>query len=122
MYYILNKLKARTLNKSPTLTDQSQARETDINVIVRRMGISGQAPRAAGEPMYGDFTQFPQDLRDFIHTARGIETHRRKLPEALRNLSTEEILALTPDQLTTILTPPKQETPNAKTQGDQKPA
>lgn len=107
MYYQLNKLNSRTVTKSPTLTDQSQARETDINVIVRRMGISGQAPRAAGKPMYGDFTQFPQDLRDFIETARGIETHRRKLPEALRDLSTEEILALTPEQLTNKLTPPQ---------------
>lgn len=107
MYYQLNKLKSRTRSTRPTLTDQSQARETDINVIVKRYGIgNGQAPGRAGEPMYGDFTQLPDDLRGFIETARTIEQHKRNLPKELRDMAVHDILALTPEQLTAKLTPP----------------
>lgn len=101
-----NKARARTRNTQPTLTDQSQARETDINVIVGRYGISGQVPAPAQEPMYGDFSNVPTDLRAAIETARQLETHRKQLPQQLAEMPLEQILALTPEQLTNILTPP----------------
>lgn len=98
--------KAAYRDKSPTLTDQSQAAETDINVIVKRYGVHGQAPGTTREPMYGDFTGLPTDLRGFIETGRALEEHRERLPEKLRDMPITELLALTPEELTNILTPP----------------
>lgn len=104
--YRKNKAAAVFNNTEPTMTDQSQANETDINVIVGKYGIGHTAPGAPGEPLYEDWTTFPTDLRDMIDTARRIEEHRQQLPEKLKNMYVEEILALTQDELTNILTPP----------------
>lgn len=41
----------------PSLTQQSQAEEADINVIVRRFGLTGQLPEGVRVPQYGDFTE-----------------------------------------------------------------
>lgn len=105
-YYALNKANSRTVNKQPTKTDQSQARETDINVIVGRYGIGGTVPGPGGQPITGDFTELPQDLRGFIEKGRELEKLRADLPKELQTKTTEELLALTPAELTTILTPP----------------
>jgi len=105
--YTRNKKAAITYNNSPTLTDQSQANSTDINVIVGQFNISGRVPGAAGEPMTGDFTQYPRDLREMIDMGRSLEAKRRQLPKELRDKPMEELLALTPEQLKTILTPPQ---------------
>lgn len=48
----------------PTRTQQHQADETDINLIVRRYIQTGVLPQAALEPLYGDF-----ETLDF-HTAQ----------------------------------------------------
>lgn len=105
-FYALNKANSRTVNKGPTKTDQSQARETDINVIVGRYGIGGTVPGPGQAPMTGDFTELPQDLRGFIEKGRELDKLRAQLPKELAGKSTEELLALTAEQLTTILTPP----------------
>lgn len=42
--------------KEPTLTQQHQRDETDINIIVQRFGVTGMLPQAAVLPTYGDFT------------------------------------------------------------------
>jgi len=97
--------KGRTVNNEPTMTDQSQASETDLNVIMRKYGVSGRVPATTAQPMYGDFTNLPTDLRDMIETSRTIKEKRSQLPKELREMPIEELLALTPDQLTTILTP-----------------
>lgn len=104
--YKRNKEKAVFINTEPTLTDQAGAGETDINVIVARYGISGQIPMTGQEPMYGDFSELPESLRDYIETARTFAEHRQNLPEALRDMPLEELLALTPEELTNKLTPP----------------
>jgi hypothetical protein len=113
MFYQRNRELAVTYDDTPSLTDQSQAHETDINVIVGRMGITGTVPGAPGEPLYGDWTNYPHDLREFIETARTVDTLKEKLPAQLTNMSVEEILALTPDQLTALLAdkPDNTETP-----------
>lgn len=110
-----------TTNNMPTETDQSSANSTDLNVIIRQFAITGRAPGAPTEPLYGDFTNLPTDLRGYIEESRNIHKIRRNLPEQLRNLPIEQLLTLTPQQLTTILTPPKQETTNATrtTEGNQ---
>lgn len=99
--------KGRTLNTEPTMTDQSQASETDLNVIMRKYGVSGRVPATTAQPMYGDFTNLPTDLRDMIETSRTIKEKRSQLPKELREMPIEELLALTPEELTTILTPPQ---------------
>ncbi|MEO5351493.1 MAG: hypothetical protein H7836_17890 [Magnetococcus sp. YQC-3] len=40
----------------PTLALQSELEATDINVILKRFGITGQLPTAVRAPQYGDFT------------------------------------------------------------------
>lgn len=109
--YKTNRLKARTTNTQPTLTDQSQARETDINVIVGRYGVTGRAPGAAGQPMFGDFSDLPTTLRDMIETSRDMQRRRNQLPEQLREMPIEQLLALTPDKLTDILKPMEEHPP-----------
>lgn len=105
MYYQKNRLRAITQNNEPTMTDQAGARDTDINVIVAQFARTGQVPGGRNEPMYGDFSVLPRDLRGFIQEAASLERHRRNLPEQLRNMSLPELLSLTPDKLKDILTP-----------------
>lgn len=106
-FYANNRKRARTVTKTPTLTDQSQARETDINVIVGRFLKTGAAPGAPLPALNGvDWTNFPNDLRGFIETGKRIDEYRSALPEQLRDMPTDQILALKPDELTSILTPP----------------
>lgn len=107
-----------TFNTEPTLTDQSGAKETDLNIIVQRFTISGQLPQGSGQPTYGDFSQLPADLRGFIETAEKLDELRSQLPEQLRNMETTALLALTPDQVRTIIGPPDKpdEKPETKTE------
>lgn len=107
--YARNKARAITRNTDPSLTEQSMAKDTDINVIVGRFRISGRVPGAQGQPMSGDFTQMPDDLRGYIEAAKGMKQHWNGLPEKLRNLPMDKLLALTPSEITNILTPPRQE-------------
>lgn len=103
--YLKNKARAIYMDDTPTMTDQAGARETDINVIVGRYGISGQVHGNQKEPMYGDFSNLPDGLREFIETAKTYEERRAELPEQLRGMDPEELLALTPEELTRKLTP-----------------
>lgn len=96
---------ARTINTDPTLTDQSQAKETDINVIVGRYGIGNTMPGHNKQGIYGDFTNLPTDLRGYIDTARELEKIRGRLPPQLRDKPTEELMALKPEDIKKILTP-----------------
>lgn len=97
-----------TRDDTPTMTDQSQANDTDINVIVKRYGVHGQVPGTNAQPTYEDLVNFPDNLRDLIDTARGINDHLDKLPPQLKTLSFGELMALTNEQLTHILTPHEQ--------------
>jgi len=103
-----NKAKAVYRNTDPTLTDQSGARDTDINVIVGQFLKHGQVMGGAKKPMFGqDYSELPRDLRGFIEMGKDLETHRRNLPEQLQGIKTQDLLALTPEQLKNILTPPQ---------------
>lgn len=104
--YKVNKARAIFRNTEESETDQSQAASTDINVIVRRHAVAGQVEGGAHAPMYHDFSQLPQDLRGMIEQTRRIEHLRKQLPAQLREKPLEELLNLTHDQLTAILTPP----------------
>lgn len=97
-------LKGKTFNNEPTMTDQSQARDTDINVIVGAFGIAN-VTGATGTPMYEDWTEMPTDLRGWIEQARSLEQHRNALPDALKTMDIQELLGLTPEQLAAKLKP-----------------
>jgi len=107
MNYQKNRLRAQTKTTKPSLTDQSQASETDVNVIVRKMRQTGVMPTASTQPMGGDFTSLPDNLRDMIELSRTVELNRNRLPPELRKLEMSELLALTPDKLAHILAPPQ---------------
>lgn len=93
------------INNQPTLTDQSAASQTDLNIIVNQFLKTGQS-NSRSVPRYGDFTGIPQDLRGIIETSRSVQRLRGNLPEKLKGLSVQELLALTPEQINAIINPP----------------
>lgn len=100
----------RALYSTPTigetLTDQAAAKDTDINRIVATMGITGQVP-GTRQPMYGDFSNYPTDLRGFIEMGRSLSGLREQLPDALKDRSLDELAMLTDEQINNILKPPE---------------
>ena len=98
--------KARTVNDEPTATDQSAARETDLNIILQRYAQSGTLQSHGKDPMYEDWTEYPEDLRGFIERARTAEKLRASLPQELKGKTLDELVRLTPNELHNILTPP----------------
>lgn len=58
--------------KDKSLTQQHQAEETDINVIVNRYMKTGELPNRTRPPMQGDFTEAPdmQAAMDLVVKAR----------------------------------------------------
>lgn len=92
-------------NTEPTMTDQSAVANTDLNVIINQFLKTGR-PQNSGIPRYGDFTEIPNDLRSIIEMSRSMQRRRRELPPQLRDMPVEELLALTPDDIKEILTPP----------------
>jgi hypothetical protein len=110
--------KGRTTNSGKSLTDQSQADDTNINVILRKYGVTGVATGRAGQPQYLDHSELPRDLREAIDLTRRATSLRDSLPEALRSKPLEELNALTMEQLNTILHPPAD--PPATPPGDPK--
>lgn len=69
------------------------------------MGISGTVPGAPLDPIYGDWTNLPTDLRGFIEASRSLETLRKNLPEKLQAMKTEELLGMNAQQLADLLKP-----------------
>lgn len=106
--YKINRERAITRDTTPSLTDQGGAAETDINVIVRTFGVTGQAPGQAGQPMYLDWTEMPDNLRDYIETARSADELHKQLPEQLKKIPTNELLGLTATQIAEIMKPQDQ--------------
>jgi len=93
-------------NSDPSETDQTGADDTNINVIVKRYGVYGTVPSGLKSPLYGqDTTEWPTDLSEAIEIARSLNTLRQKLPEQMRNLNEQELLALTPEEIVDILKP-----------------
>lgn len=107
MSYYENRERARTINNKPTLTDQSAAKDTDFNVIINQFLTTGRAPGPAVPPIFGDFTNLPNDLRGFIETARTINDMHKELPDKLRALSVQNLMTLTNEQIVAIMNPPQ---------------
>lgn len=51
--------------EDPSLAIQSQAEDADINVIMKRFGITGVVPTVALPPQFGDFNQL-SDYREVM--------------------------------------------------------
>lgn len=99
MGYYKNRERARIQTIGSTLTDQSAAANTDINVIVRNAAISGTAPGSAKPPIYGDFSEIPTNLRDMLELSKSIEGHKQQLPAALQSMTVEELINADPQKL-----------------------
>lgn len=75
-------------NFEPTITLQD-ASETDINTLMRRMGVKDGSELPAEWGMadpryYGDFTETPRDLQEAIHRTRDAEDAFSRLPANIR--------------------------------------
>jgi len=107
--YKANKSDAVFFNTEPTKTDQSQASGTDINIIVTQFLRTGQMPNQA-QPIYGDFSELPRDLRGFLELGRSIEENKRALPEQLKAIPVDRLVTMTRDEINAILAPPSEPT------------
>lgn len=111
MFYQLNRKRAQFKNVEPTMTDQSQAKFTDINIIVERIRQTGIQPPGRKPGYNADLTQVPEDLRGFLELARSANQRRGELPPQLQQLTTEQLLSLTTEDIKRILTPPEPPAP-----------
>ena len=53
-----------------SMTVQSMAEDADINVLMKRFGVTGQMPQSVRIPEYGDFT----GVRDFASAMLTVES------------------------------------------------
>lgn len=105
--YLKRKEAAKYRSSKPTMTDQSQAADTDVNIIMGKFGIGGTVTVTGKQPIYADFTGLPSNLADMIRMSRRSAELRQSLPPQLRQMPDEQLFALTRDELTNILTPPE---------------
>lgn len=109
-----NKKAAIYVSDKPTKTDQSQASTTDINVIVTQFLRTGHSP-GQQTPIYGDFTEFPQDLQTMFALARSVKAKVEALPIELQGMPLEQLAQLTPQDINAILATRANNTPNEDT-------
>lgn len=62
-----------TVNDEPSLTVQSQKDETDINVLVRRFGLTGQIMGVPRPPLEGDFSVEAFDFQSSMNLIRSAQ-------------------------------------------------
>lgn len=67
----------------PSLAVQSEAEDADINVIVKRFGLTGTMPQGARLPQYGDFIGIT-DYRDALAALKEADENFMQYPAHLR--------------------------------------
>lgn len=67
----------------PSKAIQSQKDEADINVLVKRFGVTGRLPQGIRLPEYGDFDGV-SDYRSAIEAVRAAEESFLKIPSEIR--------------------------------------
>lgn len=67
-----------------SLTLQSQAQEADINVIMKRFGVTGQLPQVAVPPSFGDFDAGDLDYRTALDVIRAADQSFMQLDASVR--------------------------------------
>lgn len=70
--------------KDKSLALQSQAQDADINVIVKRFGLTGLAPQVPVPPTYGDF-EAVSDYREALDMIREADRSFMALPAEVRS-------------------------------------
>lgn len=65
------------------MTQQQFKEETDINVILKRFGMTGQLPQGLAMPMVGDFTNV-SDFHTAMNLVRQADEEFMKLPAEVR--------------------------------------
>lgn len=104
MGYAENKARSKILTIGTTMTDQSGAAATDINIIVAKMNQTGMMPQTSKQGFYADMSEIPTNLRDMLELSNSMEQNRNSLPDALRHLSTAELLDTPPQRLQEMMT------------------
>lgn len=72
-----------TKNTDESLTQQSDAKDCDINIIMKRYGVTGQLPQVTVQPMYGDFTDVT-DYREAVERIKAADTLFAQIPAKVR--------------------------------------
>lgn len=71
-------------NNEPTMTQQHDADETDINTIVKKFKVTGVLPQGIRVPSYGDFTDGISDFRTAMEAIRAASESFMALPGEVR--------------------------------------
>lgn len=91
-----------TINNDESLTQQSDAAETDINVIMKRYGGNHSAiPKVIGQALYGDFTDVT-DYRSMIDRLDTLNAQFLEIPADIRQRFDND-----PEKFTQWVTDPK---------------
>lgn len=69
--------------KDISLTQQHQKEEADINVIVKRFGLTGQLPQNVRMPQYGDFTNIGS-YQEALNSVMAAESAFMSMPADVR--------------------------------------
>lgn len=72
-----------TMNTEPDMTQQSDLPDTDINVIMKRYGATGQIPQVQETPNYGDFS-IVSDYRSALEAVRHANEQFETVPAEIR--------------------------------------
>lgn len=70
--------------KDPSKTVQSDARQADINEIVKQFGVTGQLPYGNAQPVFDDFTSFPTDYHTALNYINEADGAFMELPASVR--------------------------------------
>lgn len=76
-------LNAGLVNNDPSMTIQSMAEDADINVLMRRYGLTGQMPSNPRIPEFGDFMEVG-DFRSAMDAVRTAEAMFMEYPAEVR--------------------------------------
>lgn len=68
----------------PSLTQQHDKDEADINVLVRRFGVTGEVPQTTVAPVYEDFTEVANDYHSAMNLILQANQSFSELPAEVR--------------------------------------
>lgn len=67
-----------------TMTQQHDKDEADINVLVRRFGVTGELPQVTVTPVYADFTEVANDYHSAMELILQADRSFMELPADVR--------------------------------------